>query len=92
MCRLIFLLTCVGKCATLYQRRFVRVLFLCKFLGKECITMAKSANRNAITLACTVCKNRNYRTNKNKKNDPDRIELSKYCKFCKKHTPHKETK
>ncbi|MGN0941838.1 MAG: 50S ribosomal protein L33 [Selenomonadaceae bacterium] len=49
-------------------------------------------NRNAITLACTVCKNRNYRTTKNKKNDPDRLELSKYCKFCKKHTPHKETK
>ena len=54
--------------------------------------MAKSSNRNAITLACTVCKNRNYRTNKNKKNDPDRIEINKYCKFCKKHTPHKETK
>ena len=31
-------------------------------------------------------------TNKNKKNDPDRIELNKYCKFCKKHTLHKETK
>jgi large subunit ribosomal protein L33 len=29
---------------------------------------------------------------KNKKNDPDRVEFSKYCKFCKKHTVHKETK
>jgi large subunit ribosomal protein L33 len=48
--------------------------------------------RNAITLACTECKSRNYQTNKNKKNDPDRIELNKYCKFCKKHTLHKETK
>ena len=48
--------------------------------------------RNAITLACTDCKQRNYQTNKNKKNDPDRIELNKYCKFCKKHTLHKETK
>jgi large subunit ribosomal protein L33 len=28
---------------------------------------------------------------KNKKNDPDRVEFSKYCKFCKKHTVHKET-
>lgn len=45
-----------------------------------------------IVLACTECKQRNYATNKNKKNDPDRIELEKYCKFCKKHTPHKETK
>ena len=48
--------------------------------------------RNAVTLACTECKSRNYQTNKNKKNDPDRIELTKYCKFCKKHTAHKETK
>ncbi len=45
-----------------------------------------------ITLACTECKRRNYNTTKNKKNDPDRIELQKYCRFCKKHTPHKETK
>ena len=48
--------------------------------------------RNAITLACTECKQRNYQSNKNKKNDPDRIELSKYCKFCKKHIVQKETK
>ena len=48
--------------------------------------------RNSVTLACTECKSRNYQTNKNKKNDPDRIEFNKYCKFCKKHTLHKETK
>ena len=48
--------------------------------------------RNAVTLACTECKSRNYQTNKNKKNDPDRIKFNKYCKFCKKHTLHKETK
>ena len=48
--------------------------------------------RNLITLACTECKQRNYQINTNKKNDPDRIELNKYCKFCKKHTLHKETK
>lgn len=48
--------------------------------------------RNAVTLACTECKSRNYQTNKNKKNDPDRIEFNKYCKFCRKHTLHKETK
>ena len=44
------------------------------------------------TLACSECKQRNYNTTKNKKNNPDRIELKKYCKFCKKHTTHKETK
>ncbi|CQR71592.1 50S ribosomal protein L33 1 [Sporomusa ovata DSM 2662] len=48
--------------------------------------------RNAVTLACTECKQRNYQTNKNKKNDPDRLEFNKYCKFCKKQTLHKETK
>ena len=48
--------------------------------------------RVRITLACNECKQRNYDNMKNKKNDPDRIELSKYCPFCKKHTPHKETK
>jgi large subunit ribosomal protein L33 len=29
---------------------------------------------------------------KNKKNTPDRLELSKYCRFCRKHTLHSETK
>jgi len=48
--------------------------------------------RVQITLACTECKQRNYTTKKNKKNDPDRLEASKYCKFCKKHTAHRETK
>ena len=48
--------------------------------------------RVAVTMACTECKKRNYQTNKNKKNDPERIELNKYCKFCKKSTLHKETK
>ena len=48
--------------------------------------------RVKITLACTECKQRNYSTMKNKKNDPDRLEMNKYCRFCKKHTLHKETK
>ena len=48
--------------------------------------------RDKVTLACKECGQRNYHTTKNKKNNPDRIELQKYCKFCKKHTTHKETK
>ena len=35
--------------------------------------------RVKITLACTECKQRNYNTMKNKKNDPDRLEMNKYC-------------
>ena len=48
--------------------------------------------RVKITLACSECKQRNYDTKKNKKNDPDRLEMNKYCRFCRKHTLHKETK
>jgi len=59
---------------------------------------APNANRRKrhmrvkITLACTECKQRNYNTFKNKKNDPDRLEFNKYCRFCRKHTAHREAK
>ncbi len=48
--------------------------------------------REVVTMACTDCKERNYATEKNKRNTPDRIELKKYCSSCRKHTPHKEVK
>ena len=32
-----------------------------------------------ITLACTECGDRNYITTKNKRNNPERIEMKKYC-------------
>jgi len=48
--------------------------------------------RVTVTLACADCKRRNYTTTKNKKNDPNRIELKKYCRHCRTHTLHKETR
>ena len=48
--------------------------------------------RVKVTMACTECKQRNYNTMKNDKNNPDRMELKKYCPFCKKETVHKETR
>ena len=45
-----------------------------------------------ITLQCPDCKERNYTTTKNKRNDPDRIELRKFCPRCRAHTRHRETK
>ncbi len=48
--------------------------------------------RVQITLACSECKRRNYMTTKNKRTTPDKLEFSKYCRHCRKHTPHKETK
>ena len=62
-----------------------------KNFNGRCRKMANEA-RVKITLVCTECKQRNYDTKKNKKNDPDRLELKKYCKFCRKHTLHKESK
>ncbi|MCG2693862.1 50S ribosomal protein L33 [Candidatus Parcubacteria bacterium] len=47
---------------------------------------------NLIKLECTECKRINYHTSKNKKKLKNRIELQKHCKWCKKHTLHKETK
>lgn len=48
--------------------------------------------RVIITLECTECKRRNYRSTKNKRNDTGRLEMKKYCKFCQAHTVHKETR
>jgi large subunit ribosomal protein L33 len=41
--------------------------------------------------ACTECRSRNYTSYKNKRNDPDRMKLRKYCPECRKHTEHRET-
>jgi large subunit ribosomal protein L33 len=54
--------------------------------------VAKTGVRVAVTLACQECKRRNYQTNKSRRNSPDRIEFSKYCRWCGRHTPHKETR
>ncbi|MFI5034707.1 MAG: 50S ribosomal protein L33 [Acidimicrobiales bacterium] len=54
--------------------------------------MAKNEKRVQVTLACEVCKRRNYITMKSKVNDRERIEMSKYCRFDRRHTKHKETR
>jgi len=54
--------------------------------------MAKALNRQRKTLVCTECNEENYRVEKNIKNTTDRLELSKYCSRCGKHTVHKEKK
>ena len=48
--------------------------------------------RPKITMACAECKHRNYITKKNRRNDPDRMELQKFCPRCRKHTAHRETR
>ena len=46
-------------------------------------------NVGKVTLACGV-QTANYQ--KNKKNSPDKLGMKKYCRFCRKHTLHRETK
>ncbi len=48
--------------------------------------------RELVTLACTECKRRNYTTTKNKTRTPGRIEISKFCRFERKRTLHREVK
>src|SRR6516162_11641399 len=56
------------------------------------VTMPKNEKRVQVTLACEVCKRRNYITTKNKLNDRERIEMKKYCRWDRQHTLHKETR
>ena len=38
-----------------------------------------------IALQCTECKQKNYTTEKNRRNTPGKLELNKYCPFDRKH-------
>ena len=48
--------------------------------------------RVIIGLECSVCKNKNYSTTKNKTKTPDKLVKNKFCPTCRKHTEHKEGK
>ncbi|MDD4625033.1 MAG: 50S ribosomal protein L33 [Candidatus Paceibacterota bacterium] len=47
--------------------------------------------KTTVKLVCTSCKSANYFGHKSPKSET-KIELSKYCKHCRKRTPHKESK
>jgi large subunit ribosomal protein L33 len=59
---------------------------------KEGLAVAATDVRPKITLACEECKHRNYITKKNRRNDPDRLEMKKFCPNCGTHRLHKETR
>ena len=64
--------------------------------------MAKNKGpRIVITLECSECRQNDnkrsagvsrYLSSKNRRNTPDKLEISKYCRYCNRHTIHKETK
>jgi large subunit ribosomal protein L33 len=47
---------------------------------------------NLIKMECADCHRVNYYSSKNKKTLKNRLEMKKHCRWCKKHTKHKETK
>ena len=48
--------------------------------------------REVIHLGCTSCKRKNYTTTKDRKKQAGKMEIKKFCPFCRKHVPHKEEK
>ncbi|MBI2021397.1 50S ribosomal protein L33 [Candidatus Daviesbacteria bacterium] len=54
--------------------------------------MAKKNARMAIGLECSVCKSRNYITQKNTTETKEKITLKKYCKKCRQVREHTEFK
>jgi len=48
--------------------------------------------KKKLALACTVCGSRNYTKEVGAKVRTERLEINKYCRYCKTHTLHRETK
>jgi large subunit ribosomal protein L33 len=48
--------------------------------------------RDQITFQCVTCKRRNYVSTKNRKKTTEKLEFRKFCRWCRAHTQHKETK
>ncbi|MDK6233922.1 50S ribosomal protein L33 [Aerococcus sanguinicola] len=45
-----------------------------------------------IILACSKCGSRNYTVKSNPANRTERLEVKKFCRHCKGHTLHQQTK
>ena len=53
--------------------------------------MAKSkGDRDPITIVCRECSRYQYTTVKNRRNDPERLEVRKYCPSCRAHQAFRE--
>ena len=50
------------------------------------------AKKPFVKMQCQICKKTNYFAHKSKAVGDKKLELKKFCKWCKKHTAHKESK
>ena len=67
-------------------------IFSCDQLQYD-FNMAQSKfSENLVKLKCSACKRVTYYVHKNVKKVEGKLALAKYCKWCKKHTSHKESK
>jgi len=55
-------------------------------------TRGRGSARTPVTLACSECKARNYKTSKSPEAGEKPLEIKKFCKQCQHHTLHRETK
>ncbi|MFA6081879.1 MAG: 50S ribosomal protein L33 [Patescibacteria group bacterium] len=54
--------------------------------------MAKKEARKTAVMICSVCGLSNVHSERNSTNTPEKLQLQKYCKVCRKRTLHKEKK
>lgn len=52
----------------------------------------KKFSEHLIRMKCADCKRVNYYTRKNKKTVERKLELKKFCQWCRTHAVHKEAK
>ncbi len=71
---------------------WVKELCVAKFLFYIRIGFTYMSQDNLIKFQCSQCKRIGYWSHKNRKKVERKIELKKFCNWCKKHTLHKEGK
>ena len=71
-----------------------KIAALCADISLRSISkMARRGEvRILITLGCIDCRERTYNSSKNRRNDPQRLELKKFCPRCRTHTMHREVR
>ncbi len=60
--------------------------------GEQAGGRGPGGTRIPVSLACSECKARNYKTTKSPEAAGRALELRKFCKQCGRHTLHRETK
>lgn len=50
----------------------------------------KKVGREYVFMECNVCGHRNYRTSHQTAGGAPKLELKKYCRYCRKHKLHVE--